>query len=95
MKREHLGWIVACLLIVVVAAGAMQQRADGPVGRYQMVSGRHVRNIVTADGLAEKEVPTMLLLDTTTGRVWEFGSVIAAGDLMRVWSPMKDWWDAP
>jgi len=94
MKREQLGWIVACLLLVVVAAGAMQ-RADGPVGKYQIVSGRHVRELVTADGLVEKEVPTMLMLDTTTGRVWEFGSVVAAGDLIRVWSPMRDWWDAP
>jgi hypothetical protein len=63
MKREQLGWIVACLLIVVVAAGAMQQQAVG-VGRFQIVSGVVPLEI---HGVGRRYTALSVLLNTETG----------------------------
>ena len=63
MKREHLGWIVACLLIVVVAAGAMHQQAVG-VGRFQIVTDA----VPIETFVGGRRYPAMtLLLNTETG----------------------------
>jgi hypothetical protein len=95
MKREYVGWIVAGAVVVMFCTlGAMQQ-ADGPVGKYQMVSGVYVESAVTGEGLLVKERPTMILLDTTTGKAWKLGSIIVGGDETMMFSPVKDWWKTP
>jgi hypothetical protein len=81
MKRERLGWIVAALLIVVIAAGAMQQQ-PGQVGRYQLFQGHYNHNTV--------ERPSVFRIDTQTGDVCEFISDTKTdGTLIEGWHPIR------
>jgi hypothetical protein len=64
MKREQLGWIVACLLLVVVAAGAMQRQA-GPVGRFQIITGVVPQQSIVAGRPSSSGLT--VLLNTETG----------------------------
>jgi len=71
MKREHLGWFVAAVVVVVMAATG----AAGPesqIGRFQIAGG--VTQVVgkgdVPGGTKTTDLPVCLLLDTSTGKTW-------------------------
>ena len=75
MRRESLGWIVAAGVVLACIAGAAQ-KAEGPVGRYQLTGCKYVVTSVNegADPITT-ESHGVFLLDTANGRVWNLSLV--------------------
>jgi hypothetical protein len=82
MNRERLGWVVACLLAAVCAAGAMQPQ--GRDGRYQLVPAR----VKIVGQQAVVDVDTVFRIDTVTGETVEFMN--GPGIEGTWWAPVSD-----
>jgi hypothetical protein len=83
MKREWLGWAVAGIVVLLTCTlGAMQQ---GGAGRYQLVQGWY--HIVGQD---ISEYPTVWRIDTVTGDVVMYQSIVAGNGAGIGWRPVRD-----
>ncbi len=86
MRRLNVAVVVALLVGVaggVLARGAFEGRAQaspaggGQAGRYQLV------------GIRSGSSDRMYIIDTTNGKVWEYGFIKSASDASRwTWRPI-------
>jgi hypothetical protein len=85
MKREYLGWVVASVVVIVVAASGAAA-PDGQIGRFQIFTGTVA--VLGETGQAGPS-PGVFLLDTASGKTWNLLVQLNHDDLPPMsWTPI-------